>query len=635
MLNAMREGAKSGFMKFILLGFMFFAVAGLVLMDIGGFFRGGSGQTYVAKVAGEQMPLGPFDQQARRVIRQQNLDMSTAYRMGMVDWVLRSEINKILMNRFAYDMGILIGKETIAKNLADLVEPFVTEGVTPQQALNRVLRAQNMSEGALVASIKSEMTTALIQNTFEIGTGFSSTPESEAMYRYDNEERKIKGLLIETDKVTDYGEVTDESLEALYKKQQAQYAVPEARSFTIAVIDESVVAESTEIPEEDLKAAYEAHKDSFTLPARRQLEQAIFLTEEVANDVKKTLGEKTNLEEAVKKITDSDDSYTGSETYELDGLPEEFAQEVFDAKEGDVLGPIQSAFGWHLIIVQEVMPEELQAFEDVKDGIEKELRQEFLDEELLAIANLIDDNLAGGMTLPDAIKEAQVKIEPQSFSSVTLSGKNIVTDEEIELFGDDKSYLLETIYSLQNGEISPVTQLSDGSYAVIRLDEIEEKHHKALEDVKEELTELWVKTRKTQKAFLQAQAAWEKLSVENAKFSDVAKEHKAKIKDYSLKRQDKAPEDIGTKAQNSIFMGKKGEYVLTPVPAGFMLALVDDIVLPKAASSDDTFGVSSKIARANQQEYFNLFTAALYEKYKVDINRSLLDQYYGQDSETY
>lgn len=635
MLNAMREGAKSGFMKFILLGFMFFAVAGLVLMDIGGFFRGGSGQTYVAKVAGEQMPLGPFDQQARRVIRQQNLDMSTAYRMGMVDWVLRSEINKILMNRFAYDMGILIGKETIAKNLADLVEPFVTEGVTPQQALNRVLRAQNMSEGALVASIKSEMTTALIQNTFEIGTGFSSAPESEAMYRYNNEERKIKGLLIATDKVTDYGEVSDESLEALYKKQQAQYAVPEARSFTIAVIDESVVGQTTEIPQEDIKASYEAHKDLFTLPARRQLEQAIFLTEDVANDVKKTLGEKTTLEEAVKKITDSDDSYTGSETYELDGLPEEFAEEVFDAQEGDVVGPIQSAFGWHLIIVQEVMPEELQAFEDVKDSIEKELRQEFLDEELLALANLIDDSLAGGMTLHEAIQEAQIKLEPQSFSSVTLSGKNIVTDEEIELFGDDKSYLLETIYSLQNGEISPVTQLSDGSYAVIRVDEIEEKHHKELEEVKEELTALWIKTRKTQKAFLQAQAAWEKLSVETAQFSDVAKEHKAKIKDYTLKRQDKAPEDIGTKAQNSIFMGKKGEYVLTPVPAGFMLALVDDIVLPKAASSDDTFGVSSKIARANQQEYFNLFTAALYDKYKVDINRSLLDQYYGQDSETY
>lgn len=638
MLNAMREGAKSGFMKFILLGFMFLAVAGLVLMDIGGFFRGGGGQTYVAKVSRDRIPLGQFDNNVRRVVRQQGFDMETAYKVGLIDWVLRSEVNNLMMRRFAHELGLVVGKQTVAHKIATLIEPFVETGMTPQQALNNALRAQNMSEAALVNSIQAELSTTLIRNAFEMGTGFSSVPEAIAMNRYNNEKRYVKGLLFSTESETDIGSPDKENLEALYRKNRSAYAVPEARTFSIVILDSTQIESDLTIPEEDILAIYQTNIDIYTLPERRQMEQAILPTEEFALDVKNTLSEKIDLEKAVERVTGKKDAYAGSETYELDGLPEEFSGAVFEGAKGDVIGPIQSAFGWHVIHLQEILEPDVTPLEDVRADIEKELMQEALDEELLDLANNIDDSLASGMALDEALDSLGLKLDIKSHGPVHVDGSVPEGQEEVAdlATGSDQDYLMETAFDLLEGEIAPVTELSDGSYAIIRMDKIDEEHFKAFEDVKATLTEKWVKNAKANQAFKKAQDAWEILSTKSdASLKNVASESKVKIKTFDLSRQDKAPEELGTKARKAIYSAKQGAYILTQVPDGFFVAYVDTVTLPDAKTDNAEYEESDKIAKEYQQEFFNLFSAALHEKYKVNINRTLLDRYYGQDSEDF
>ena len=122
MLNAMREGAKSGLSKFILFSFMIMAVGGLVFMDIGGFFRGGINQSAVAKIGSQDLSITYFDRTLRRTLANQGLDTQTAYKLGLINQVLRSEISNNLLQRAAIDHGLEIARPTVLNQISILVK---------------------------------------------------------------------------------------------------------------------------------------------------------------------------------------------------------------------------------------------------------------------------------------------------------------------------------------------------------------------------------------------------------------------------------------------------------------------------------------------------------------------------------
>ena len=52
-MKALREGAKGGITKIILMGFLVMAGGSLVMMDVGGFFRGGVSNSDVVKIGSD------------------------------------------------------------------------------------------------------------------------------------------------------------------------------------------------------------------------------------------------------------------------------------------------------------------------------------------------------------------------------------------------------------------------------------------------------------------------------------------------------------------------------------------------------------------------------------------------------
>ena len=262
MLNAMREGAKSGIIKFILFGFLVMAVFGLVLTDVGGFFRGGVTKTSVAKIEGHEIPVVAFDRTLRRVLAQQNIDAASAYQMGLVTQVLRSEITNYVMQKAAYDLGLQISEDTIADNIARLVEPYVTEGMTPQQAFEGILRSQGMTEREFVRTFRAEMANTMLRNTFQIGANNPSDKEALEIYQYHMEERTVEYVYVPHSAMTNIPAATDEVLLPFYQAGKERYAIPETRSFTLAVLDPKKLQEAITVTEEEVRREYDRDKDT-------------------------------------------------------------------------------------------------------------------------------------------------------------------------------------------------------------------------------------------------------------------------------------------------------------------------------------------------------------------------------------
>ena len=64
-MKTLRQGASHGVSKFLLFGLLMVAVGGLVLMDVGGFFRGGVSNSDVARVGREKISAQSFDRTVR------------------------------------------------------------------------------------------------------------------------------------------------------------------------------------------------------------------------------------------------------------------------------------------------------------------------------------------------------------------------------------------------------------------------------------------------------------------------------------------------------------------------------------------------------------------------------------------
>ena len=217
MLKAMREGAKSGVLKFFLMGAMVLAVGGLVLADVGGFFRGGVSSNYVAKGKNIQIDVNEFDRTLRRILAAQQISPQDAYQYGMVTQVLNSDIQMRILNQEAQRLGLVIGDKTVAKQISTISEPLVKDGQSKKEALTQVLRAQGISEGEFVNAIRQEMRATLIQNALVGGVTAISKTQAKHLYQYNNESREFNGIVLSNNSVKGIDVPTDEDLKSYYE----------------------------------------------------------------------------------------------------------------------------------------------------------------------------------------------------------------------------------------------------------------------------------------------------------------------------------------------------------------------------------------------------------------------------------
>lgn len=238
MLRSLRDGAKSGFLKYILLGFMALAVGGLVLSDVGGFFRGGGiSSNYVAKGHGIEITTREFDKTLRQNLSAQNISPQQAYQFGIVHQLLQQEVQKRVIMSEINRLGLRVNDEDVTKQISALAENIAPEGLSKRQALQQILRSQGISEAAFVESIRSEMSGNLFAQTAFQVTGTVSNETATAVAREQQATRNIEGFSFLTKAVKNIPAPDNETLQAFYEEQKANYAIEERRTIKIATLD--------------------------------------------------------------------------------------------------------------------------------------------------------------------------------------------------------------------------------------------------------------------------------------------------------------------------------------------------------------------------------------------------------------
>ncbi|PZQ45050.1 MAG: hypothetical protein DI551_08570 [Micavibrio aeruginosavorus] len=624
MLIWMRSGAGAGIVKFTLMGLLLLAVGGLVLMDVGGFFKTQMGSNTIVKGGGIEIGAVEFDRTVRRVIGRQGIGPQEAWQLGMINNILTGEIQDRLFTQRAKKLGLEVSDDDVTRQIAKLAEPLATEGRSKKEALQQILRTQGISESEFVGSIRQEMGNTLLRAALAPPATLTSPLLAADLYRYDNESRDVKIVVLKNSGVSGLAAPTDEQLQKYYDANKVDFLIPETRTVTMATLKGDMLKKNIKISDEQLKAEYEKNIASFTKPQRRVVEQAVLKTEAEAKIAVDAVKAGKTLKDSVPV-----DSYNGEQDFEQAGLLPEIATPVFESKEGAVLGPIKTDLGWHAIIVKNTLPEEVTPFEKMKDSLRTELENIALTDELFQAGNTIEDRIAAGDKFEDIVSEYGMTTEiigPFRQNGIDRDGKDL-----FKSYASDKDQIVQAAYDYEEGEITPTIETADGQFRFLRIDQVIPDSYRPYESVKAELETRWMNEQRKLANKARAKEALAALDTGKS-LEDIAAQYGGAVQsiaNVNRKQTAKAPLTPVSAAQ--IFSAAKGGSFSAETSDGVLVGRVENITLPSTTTDKENLAqLIDLTGRSLAQDILAQFTTSLSEGSQIKINQQRLQEIYGK-----
>ena len=139
------------------------------------------------------------------------------------------------------------------------------------------------------------------------------------------------------------------------------------------------VLKNAEVSEEEMKEYYEANGAQYKKGATVSAKHILVDSEEKCNEILAVItnGEKT-FEEAAAEFSKCPSSQRGGDlgAFGKGQMVPEFEKAAFEAEIGQVVGPVQTQFGYHLIKVEAKNEAQVAAFDEVKESIKRQLVQQ-------------------------------------------------------------------------------------------------------------------------------------------------------------------------------------------------------------------------------------------------------------------
>ncbi len=144
-------------------------------------------------------------------------------------------------------------------------------------------------------------------------------------------------------------------------------------------LTQKITEEASKVTDKDLQEYYEKNKSRFAQPERRDLRVVLTKTEAKAEQARNALNDGQPWKQVVKEysIDEASKAQGGLLPAVAKGQQDKALDDaVFDAKKGELEGPVKTQFGWYVFEVDKVAPASQQSLEQSKDTIRNLLRSE-------------------------------------------------------------------------------------------------------------------------------------------------------------------------------------------------------------------------------------------------------------------
>ncbi|HEX4739322.1 MAG TPA: SurA N-terminal domain-containing protein [Allosphingosinicella sp.] len=420
MLSFFRRGA----MAKIALGILFLVLVAMVITGFGTSGGGGIGELAsgslgadtIASVGGEKITTDRLTDVMKRQLerlqqQQPGIDMATLIRRGQFENVADQLIGLTAANVFGEKEGLVATKRMIDAEIVKIPQFQGVTGQFDQNAFRAVLAQQRMTE----AQLRAQFRDGLLQRQLMLpAVGSPFVPQGFA--------NQYAALLLEgrsgmvgavpTKAMGPGTEPNDSDVTGWYKQNIARYTVPERRVIRYAVIGAETVAAQSKPSDAEIEAAY-ARNPAYAATETRTLSQVVLPSQQAANAFAQKVASGTPFAQAAQQAGYSaSDIAVGEKTqadYARISSPQ-VAAAVFAAKNGAVVGPVRSGFGWNVVKIDAVKAIPAKPLASVRGEIADALQKQKAQGTLNALASRIDNEASSGASFADIAKKENLTI---------------------------------------------------------------------------------------------------------------------------------------------------------------------------------------------------------------------------------
>ena len=497
MLQNIRDFAGNRIVRWL---FILFLVVPFGLFGIDAYINRVGSDGAVAQVGKARVTTSEFENALRRqadMYREQfrgQFDSSIMDNPDVRLAVLDQLVNEKLIAIGAERSGLRIPDAALAERISRIPD-FQLEGRFNKDRYALAAKSQGMSPVAFDERLRQVFRLQEFRDSIS-ETTIVPNATIEAFIKLSEQSREVSVVNLTPESYLPKVKISPEQVKAYYEGHAAEFTTPESARVEYVELSVDALAAKAQVPAEEVKRAYEdgMKRNQWGQPEERRASHILVTAAADAKEAQRKAAEaraaeiaervrkapKTFADVAKKESQDPGSAAQGGDLgfFTPSAMVKPFADAVFAAKQGDIVGPVASEFGYHVILVTDIKPAKVKSLAEATPEIEAALKKQVASrtfaESAEQFSNLVYEQSTSLQPAAEALK-LEVKQSPWLNKGAPGFGPLASPKISAEIFSDN------TLKAKRN---TPAVEVAPGTLVAARVIEHKPAQLKPLDAVK-------------------------------------------------------------------------------------------------------------------------------------------------------
>jgi peptidyl-prolyl cis-trans isomerase D len=461
------------------------------IWGIGDIFRG-FGRSTVAKIGSTEITTEQFRQIYNDRIQQLGRELGRPIspeqaRLLRLDQQLAGQlVAEAALDQRARQLRLNVSDAEVAKQIMNDPTFKSPTGNFDRARFEQIIRNAGFTEQRFTAEQKRLTMRREVADTVSAELTPPKTM-ADAQNRYDNEQRAIDYVVLDSTKAGDIPAPTPELIAKYYDEHKGDFRAPEYRTISLLSVSPADLAKPADVSDADAKRFYDLNAARFGTPERRHIEQISFPNADEAQAARTRL-EKSELtfDALAKERGLSEKDIDLGMIAKSAIIDKAVADAAFSLKEGEISAPIKGLFGTMLVHVVKIEPENVKPFDQVKDEIKQTLATDRARGDIATIHDKVEDERAAGSRLTEVAQKLNLKA--RTIDAVDRQGR----DPEGKPIADlPPANIISSAFTSDVGVDNEPVQMAGGGYAWFEVLGVKPSKERTVDEVRDQVEQRW------------------------------------------------------------------------------------------------------------------------------------------------
>ncbi len=603
------------------------------------YFRNVDSSVEVAQVGGDKITQTQFAESLRDQQERMRQTMGRNYDPALFDnpevrySILEQLINERLLSNKASKESFRVSDSQLSQFIASL-PAFQENGQFSPDRYRQLLATQNMTPIQFEERLRHDLALAPLQEPVAVGN-IVARANSERYLGLLEQQREIAVANVDAEPFAKDVKIDDAAVKAYYDANQAAFQTPEQIKFEYVALTLDSLLPGITVDAAEARTQYESNAKQYGQEEERAASHILIAVKPDASDAEKAAAKKKAEDIAAQAKADpakfaelakqlSQDPGSAPQGGDLGPQPRGTLEKAFEdlewkMKVGEVAGPVQTDFGWHVIKLNAITPAKLKPFDEVKAQIEADLKRQKAAQKFAASAD----------QLQNLVYEQADSLQPAAKAlNIPLQTSALATRSQVQAIALGNAKFAQALFSpeaIQAKRNTEAIEVGPNALMAGRVIEHKPAAPRAFDEVKDEIRRQLVQRAASEMA---QNAGREKL----AKLSSGMSEKGAGLTfapPVTLLRS-QAQAGFSPEALTKAFQvdpAKLPQYIGLPNErGGFAIYKVTKVIAPPAPDDAKLAQASARIGEQIGRELFGAYLATLKAKTDIKINQANLEK---------